>query len=76
LKFCILNRIDEQLLTSLFLQTTNYTGAVPKVMSPNLLCWPTTAEADGGGMAVEVEPSHQNSITCCCRATDGSGGAV
>jgi len=28
------------------------------VMSPILLCWPTTSEADGGGTAVEVEPSH------------------
>jgi len=27
-------------------------------MSPILLCWPTTSEADGGGTAVEVEPSH------------------
>jgi hypothetical protein len=31
----------------------------PKVMSPILLCWPTTLEADAGSMAVEVEHSHQ-----------------
>ena len=30
----------------------------------------------GSSMAVEVEPSHQYSITCCCRVTDGSRGAV
>jgi hypothetical protein len=29
----------------------------PKVMSPILLCWPTTSEADAGGRAVEVKPS-------------------
>jgi hypothetical protein len=38
-----------------------------KVMPPIFLCWPTTLEADAGGMAVEVEP---------CRATDSSKGAV
>jgi len=27
-------------------------------------------------MAVEVEPSHQYSVTCCCHMTDGSRGAV
>ena len=40
-----------------------------------LLCWPT-AEADASGMAVEVEPSHQYSVTCCCHITDDSKGAV
>ena len=39
-----------------------------------LLCWPITSEADGGGMAVEAEPSHQYSITFCCSVTDGNGG--
>ena len=34
------------------------------------------AEADVGGVAVEVETSHQYSITFCCCATDGSRGAV
>jgi len=38
-------------------------------------CWPMTSEVDVGGMAVEVEPSHQYSITCC-HVTDGSRGAV
>jgi len=45
--------------------------AAPKVMLPNLLCWPVMSEADGG-MAVEVEPSLQYSVTCCCCVTDGS----
>jgi len=31
---------------------------------------------DIGGLAVEVEPSCQHSVTCCCCATDGSRGAV
>jgi len=31
---------------------------------------------DVGGMAVEVEPSHQYPITCCCCVTDGSRGDI
>jgi len=34
------------------------------------------SEVDIGGMAVEVELSHQYSITSCCCVTDGSRGAV
>ena len=34
------------------------------------------SEVDVGSMAVEAEPSHQYSIMCCCRVTDGSRGAV
>ena len=45
-------------------------------MPPLPLCQPTTSKVDVGGMAVEVEPSHQYSITCCYRVTDGSWGAV
>jgi len=41
-----------------------------------LLCWPTTSEADVGGMAVEVEPSRQYSVKFFRRATDDSRGAV
>ena len=33
-------------------------------------------EANLGGMAIEVEPSHQYSIKFCCCVTDGSRGAV
>ena len=29
------------------------------IVSPILLCWSTTSEADGGGMAVDIEPYHQ-----------------
>jgi len=47
-----------------------YTRAALKVMSPILLCWPTTSEADGGGMVVEPEPSHQYSIAFCCCVAD------
>ena len=31
---------------------------------------------DGGGRAVEAEPSHQYFVTFCCCATEGSKGAV
>ena len=47
-----------------------------KVMSPIVLWWPTTSEADVGDMAVEAESSHQYSLTWCCHETDGSRGAV
>ena len=50
--------------------------AAPKVMLPILLSQPTTSEVDVGGMAVEVEPSHQYVMTFCCCATDGSRGAI
>ena len=43
---------------------------------PPVLCWLITVEADGGGTAVEVKPSHQYSIAFCCHVTDGSRGAV
>ena len=36
----------------------------------------TMSEVDIGGMAVEVEPSHQYSATFCCCVTGGSTGAV
>ena len=52
------------------------TRAVPNVMPPILLCWPTMSEVDDAGMAVEVEPSHQYSVTFCCCVTDGSRGAI
>ena len=38
-----------------------------EVMPPILLCWPTVSEADVGGIAVEIEPSHQYSVTFCCQ---------
>jgi len=39
--------------------------AALKVMPPILFCWPTTSEAVGGGMAVEVKSFHQYPITFC-----------
>jgi len=36
--------------------------AARKVIPPILLCWPTTSEADGGGMAIAAEPSHQHPV--------------
>jgi len=48
------------------------TRAAPKVMLPILLYWPTISGMDVGGMAVEVEPSHQYAMTLCCCVTDGS----
>jgi len=56
--------------------TFQYTKTAPKVMPPIVLCWPMTPEVDAGGMAVEVEPSHQYSIVYCCCATDGSRGPI
>lgn len=37
--------------------------AAPKVMPPFLLCWPIKSEVDDDGMALEVKPSYQYSIT-------------
>ena len=48
--------------------------AVPKVMSPILLCWPMTSEADIVGKAVGVEPSPQYPVTFCCHERDSSRG--
>lgn len=40
--------------------------ADPKVLPPDLLCWPTTSEEDVGDTAVEAESSLQYSIAFCC----------
>ena len=48
--------------------------AALKVMPPILLYWPTVSEVDVGDMAIEVEPSHQYSLTYCCCVSDGSRG--
>ena len=53
-----------------------YTKAALKVVPPIFLFWSMTSEADVGHLAIEVEPSHQYSITFCCHETDGSRGAV
>lgn len=34
-------------------------GNAPKVLPSISSCWPTMSEVDFGGVAVEIEPSHQ-----------------
>ena len=46
--------------------------AALKVMPLVLFPRPMMSEADVGRTAVEVEPSNQYSITCCCCVTDDS----
>lgn len=41
-------------------------------MPPTSLCWSVTSEAVVGGIAGEVEPSHQCPITFCCHSSHGS----
>ena len=48
----------------------------PIVMSPVLLFWPKTSDVDVGGMAAEVELSHEHPILFCCCVRDGSRGEV
>ena len=51
--------------------------AVLKVVpSSSSMMLVTMLEVDVGGMAVEIEPSHQYPVPCCCRVTDGSRGSV
>ena len=52
------------------------TKAALNVVPPILLCWPAISEAGVGGMAAEVERSHQYSTTFCCSETGGCRGAV
>lgn len=35
-----------------------------------------TSEVNVGGIAVEIKPSHQHSLTCCRCVTDDSSGTV
>jgi len=53
-----------------------FTKAALKVMPPILFCWIMTSVVDVGVMTVKDEPSHQHSITFCCRKTDDSRGMV
>ena len=53
-----------------------FNESAPKVMPPILLCWLVMLEEDGGGMAVEVETSHQYPITSCGHVTNSSRVAV
>ena len=54
----------------------NGTSAASKIIPPILFCQPMTSEVDAGDTAVEVEPSCQYSVPCCCHMTDSSRGAV
>ena len=45
-------------------------------MPPIWLCWPAVTDVDVGGIALDVEPSHQYSVTFCYPVTDSSRGAV
>lgn len=55
------------LLLSFLFCIVYFTGAAPKVMHPVLFCWSVMSEVDGGGMAVETEPSLLHPVTCHCR---------
>ena len=55
---------------------SRYMRTAVKIMPPILLCWHIMSHADVCGMAVGVEPSHQDSIAFCCCVTDGSREAV
>jgi hypothetical protein len=48
------------------------TRVTPNLMPPNLLCWPTTSEADVGDMTVQVESSRQYSVKFCCLDNRGA----
>ena len=49
-----------------------YVRAALKAMLPILLYWLMISDVDVDGMAVEVGPSCQYSITFCCHVTNGS----
>ena len=51
-------------------------AAALKTVLCTVLHWPISSVADVGGIPVEVEPSQQYSVTCCCCVTDGSRGTV
>lgn len=51
-----------------------YVKGALKIMPPALLCWPTMSQVSVADMTVEVEPT--DIVTCCCRVTDGSRGAL
>jgi len=51
-------------------------NAALKIMPPISLCWPMTSKVNVDGMAVEIESSHQCSVTLCGHVTDGSRRAV
>jgi len=70
-----LARVCDRFLTQT-LPLETYMMVTLKLMTPILLRWSTTSEADVGDMAAEVGPSRQYSVKFCCHATDDSRGAV
>ena len=75
--FCVLSqhRLLEHICANeslVFLTLSCDMRAAPKVMPSILSHRPLTSEADGGGVAAEVESSCQHSIPFCCHVTDGS----
>jgi len=46
--------------------------AAPEIISPILLCWPMTSEANADGLAAEAEPFCQYSSVFYFHATDSS----
>jgi len=60
-----------------YLITRQKIGArvAPKLMPPISLCWPTTSEADGGDMPVEVEPPSYDALVRAVKEWATSAGA-
>ena len=50
--------VSEEMSSVTFSIQRTYTSVALKLMPPILFSWPVMPEADVGGMAVEVEPSH------------------
>ena len=66
-KLLHISRLEEKAESSIYTWSIK---AAPKLMPPILLCWPTKSEAEVGGMASEMESSHQYSTMFCCHVTD------
>ena len=62
------NNIPLNLVTSMEVFSTQ---VATKVMLPISLCWPTVSEADGGGIAVKVEPFNQYFVAMWQTAAEG-----
>ena len=69
-RFCVSEWPSCEPLSELIKKRCKCARAALKAVPSFLLCWPTVLVVDGGGMAVEVEPSHQCSITLCYCVTD------
>jgi len=72
---CSLNSLNPSALHDVMIWNIDEKKWKCGIMSPILLDWFRASEADVGGTAVEIEPSHQCSITCCYHVTVGSSEA-